>query len=224
MTTTISHVRNSNFIEKLVLSKTFWIVFCSFLFAYPVYRSMNRELPPELPVIYELPEFKLVDENGKAFGSGDLNGKPYIANFHFTSCPTVCPEIMKEAQTIQKRIRGLGTNVAIVSFTVDPDTDSPKVLFDKARELKANPYIWKFLTGSRDDLKKVILGGFRSAMGEREELDQNMYDIAHSSRFFLVDEKGRVRSIYSKNKEDIDKMMIDLGLLINRLVHHNERS
>jgi protein SCO1/2 len=208
-----------NFLQKLVMSKSFWLIFCSFFFVYPVYRSINRVLPPDLPVIFTLPEFKLIDENGKFFGSENLKGIPYLVNFHFTSCPTVCPEIMRETRIIQKRVRGLGTNVAIISITVDPEHDTPKKLFQKAREYSANPAVWKFLTGTREQLEALIGGGFKVAMGDKENLSDNLYDIAHSSKIFLVDEENQVRALYSFEKNDINKLMIDLGLLVNKLHH-----
>ncbi|MCB9094512.1 MAG: SCO family protein [Halobacteriovoraceae bacterium] len=209
------YIRKNNFIERLVLKKWFWVLACVFFFGYPILRSLNRDLPPELPVLYKIPEFRLFDENGKVFTSHDLQGKPYIANFHFTSCPTICKETMEQTQIVQKRMKGLGTNIQIVSFTVDPEVDTPKKLFKHARELKANPFIWKFLTGSEEELKKVVVDGFKAAMGEKT--NDNMYDIAHSSRFFLVDEKGQLRALYEMKKESINKMMIDIGLLVNRL-------
>ncbi len=215
---TVTAVNTPNPIQKLVMNKWFWIFISLFLFAYPIYRSMNRVLPPDLPVLYTLPEFKLTDENGKTFGSEELKGKPYIANFHFTSCPTSCPEIMKATQKIQKRVRGLGTKVAIVSFTVDPNTDTSKVLFDHARELHANPHVWRFLTGPFKELENIIMGGFKFAIGAKQPFN-NVYDIAHAEKFVLVDEKGQIRAYYSNEKTEIDKMMIDLGLLINKLIH-----
>jgi len=196
----------------------FWLIFCSFFFAVPILRSINRELPAPLPVLYTLPEFELMDENSKVFGSKDLKGKPYLVNFHFTSCPTICKDIMRKTQRIQKRIRGLGQKVQIISITVDPDRDTPQKLFEHARSLRANPFVWKFLTGSKEKIKSLVVDGFKSAMGDKE-LGENLYDITHSSKVFLVDAEGEIRSIYSMDKKDINRMMIDLGLIVNRMIH-----
>jgi protein SCO1/2 len=209
-------VRKDHFIERLVMNKLFWLVFCMFFFAYPVVRSMFRELPPEQAVLFQLPEYNLTDENGKPFGSNDLKGKIYIASFHFTSCPTICPKLMKTLQKVQKRIKGVGQAGAIVSYTVDPQTDTPEVLFKKAREVKANPYVWKFLTGTKEDLKKLLIDGFKVPMGEQEAYETNLYDIAHTGKLVLVDAEGKVRGYYSTDRVDIDKLMIDMGLLINK--------
>src|SRR3989338_4842190 len=114
MTTYQGILRQNNWLEKLVRNKMFWLIFCLFFFAYPIYRSVTRVLPPALPFLSEPIQFELLDENGKVFTSQDLNGKVYIANFHFTSCPTICVQLMQKMQEVQKRIRGVGNNMSIV--------------------------------------------------------------------------------------------------------------
>jgi protein SCO1/2 len=121
---------------------------------------------------------------------------------------------MHRMQIIQRRVKGVGQAIALVSLTVDPETDVPAVLFKKARELGANPYVWKFLTGSPDVVKTLIVEGFKSAVGDKTS--GSPYDIVHSGKFFLVDGDGNVRSMYSNTDQEIDQMMIDIGLLINR--------
>ncbi|MBL7665606.1 MAG: SCO family protein [Bacteriovoracaceae bacterium] len=211
-----AYIRNNLLIEKIVLNKWFWSCFCLFFFAYPIYRSLNRELPAELPVMSAVPTFQMQDENGKSFGSADLKGKVYIANFHFTNCPSVCPELMKTLQKIQNRLRGVGQAVAIVSFTVDPEHDTSKVLFAKARDLNANPFVWKFLTAPKKEMEALLLNGFKVPMGEMEKQDVNMYDIAHTVKLVLVDIQGNIRGYYDTDRVNVDKLMIDIGLLINR--------
>ncbi len=208
--------KKNNWLDKLVLNKWFWTVFCLFFFCYPLYRSMNRELPQELPIYSTLPDYKLIDENGKPFGSNQLKGRVYIAAFHFTRCPSICPKLMENLQQIQKRIKGVGQAAAIVAYTVDPETDTPKVLFNKARELNANPYVWKFLTGKKNELSNLLIDGFKVPMGEAKPVEKNMYDISHAGKLVLVDGAGKIRGYYSTDRVSIDKLMIDLGLLINR--------
>jgi protein SCO1/2 len=201
--------------EKILLSKMFWLFFCSFFFFYPLIRSINRELPPELPKMFQLPTYNLVDENGMSFGSENLKGKIYITNFHFTSCPTICVELMKNMQVIQKRVRGVGTNINLVSITVDPEYDNSKILFKKARELHANAHIWKFLTGDSSEIENLLMHGFKVAMGKPETYE-SVYDIAHSGKLVLVDDQGWIRGYYSTDKDSVNRLMIDVGLLINR--------
>lgn len=208
------HVRNTNIIENLVRSKVFWILFLLYGFSYPIYKSLNRVLPPELPIIAHVPQFELISENGQRFGTKDLKGKIYLANFMFASCPSTCPKMMGELEKIQKRVRGTGTKVAIVSFTVDPKNDNEKVLFDLARRHHANPYIWTFLTGSdKEAMFKLYKEGFKVGV---EENATNMFEIAHSEKIVLVDQASRIRGYYSFETNDVNKLMIDVGLLINR--------
>jgi protein SCO1/2 len=216
MTTTTNpeFIRKANVVEKLVRSKLFWVLFIIYGFSYPIYRSLNRTLPPDLPIISQVPEFELISENGQRFGSKDLKGRVYLANFVFARCPTICPKILGDLEKIQKRVRGTGKKVAIVTFTVDPEHDNEKVLFDLARKHKANPYTWTFLTGSdKEAMFKLYRDGFKVGV---EQNPKDMFDIAHSEKIVLVDGENRVRGFYSFDTNDVNKLMIDVGLLINR--------
>jgi protein SCO1/2 len=207
-------IRKKNKFERVISSKIFWVLFILYGFSYPIYRSMNRTLPPELPIISEVPEFELMSENGQRFGSKDLKGRVYLANFIFARCPSVCPKMLTELESVQKRIKGTGKKVAIVTFTVDPEHDTEKVLFDLARKHHANPYTWTFLTGTdKEAMFKLYRDGFKVGV---EQNPQDMFDIAHSEKIVLVDESNNVRGYYSFETNDINKLMIDVGLLINR--------
>lgn len=207
-------IRKTNVVESLVRSKLFWVFFLIFGFSYPIYRSLNRTLPPELPIIAQVPDYELISENGQRFGSKDLKGRVYLANFVFARCPTVCPKMLADLEKIQKRVRGTGKKVAIVTFTVDPEYDNEKVLFDLARKHKANPFTWTFLTGTdKEAMFKLYRDGFKVGV---EQNPKDMFDIAHSEKIVLVDGENRVRGFYSFETNDVNKLMIDVGLLINR--------
>lgn len=216
------HYRDDVWFYKLIRKKSFWLVFWLLSFSYPVYRTLNRTLPPPLPVYYQVPEFNLTNEFSKPFGSDDLKGKYYIANFMFTSCPTTCPALMAKLDLVQKRIRGLGTKVAIVTFTVDPEVDTPEVLYKYARKRRSNPFIWNYLTGSKADLEKIVIQGFKVPMGSKEPVEKKLedstvtlFDIAHTEKLALVDNRGQIRGYYGTQRVEMDRMMIDLGLLVN---------
>lgn len=202
------------FINKLVSSKLFWTLMVSFLFAYPLVKSVQRNMPAELPTYSTLPAYEFTDENGKRFGSEDLKGKVYIASFLFTSCTTSCPPLLKTLQTVQHRMRGVIDRGAIVSFTVDPETDTPEVLFAKAREMNAHSAVWRFLTGPKEDIKSLLVGGFKVPLGEKE-FANNIMDVAHSKKLVLVDQEGVIRGYYSTEKDGINHLMLDTGILIN---------
>jgi protein SCO1/2 len=214
------HVRKSNVIERLVSSKLFWVLAVTFLFAYPIVKSVKRQLPQELPVLSKVPDFTFTNENGKPYGSQDLKGKVYIANFMFTSCQTSCPNLLGKVQTVQHRIRGVIDRAAIVTFTVDPQNDTPEVLYSKAREMKANPNVWRFLTAPPSETKKLLIEGFKVPMGDKV-IAENVMDVAHSNKLVLVDQEGQIRGYYSTEKDDLNKMMIDIGLTINRKKESN---
>lgn len=213
-TTQPEFIRKSNVVETLVRSKLFWVLFLLFGFSYPVYKSLNRTLPPPLPVIAQVPDFELISENGQRFGSKDLKGRVYLANFVFARCPSVCPKMLGDLEKIQKRVKGTGTKVAIVTFTVDPEHDNEKVLFDLARKHHANPFVWTFLTGEdKEAMFKLYRDGFKVGV---EQNPKDMFDIAHTEKIVLVDGENRVRGFYSFDKDEVNKLMIDVGLLINR--------
>lgn len=215
--------RDQNIIEKIASSKIFWIVAILTFFAYPIYRSMNRVLPPPLPVYYTVPEFSFTNEFGKPFGSKELKGKFYVANFFFTSCPSTCPRLMEKMDLIQKRLKGVGDKMAIVSFTVDPENDTVDELYKYARKRNSNPNVWSFLTAEKNELQKLVVDGYKVPMGDGkvpmngmvDGKTVTMMDIVHSEKVVLVDNLGRIRGYYAVDKESMDRMMIDIGLLIN---------
>ena len=218
-----SFIRRETKFERGLHSLWFWFPLLLFLFAYPLVRSVGRQLPPPNPELGTLPSFQLTNQFGKAFGSSDLKGRAYLANFAFTACPTTCPALMQNLQRVQKRIRGLGQKVAIVTFSVDPVNDRPEVLFKHAQKYKANPYVWSFLTGEKAEIQKLLIEGFKVPMGEQEEFvgkvdgeDISLFDIAHTTKLVLVDGVGGIRGYYSTDKQGINDLMIDLGLLVNR--------
>lgn len=140
----------------------------------------------------------------------------------FTSCPTTCPALMAKMDLVQKRIRGLGTKAAIVTFTVDPEVDTPETLYKYARKRHSNPFIWAYLTGTQKDLEKIVIDGFKVPMGTKQPVEKQvanekitLFDIAHSEKLVLVDDKGQIRGYYGTDRVEMDKMMIDLGLLVN---------
>lgn len=221
--------RDDNLFYKLIRKKSFWLVFWIMSFSYPIYRSVNRVLPPPLPVYFQVPEFSLTNEFGKKFGTAELKGKLYIANFSFTNCTLSCSDVLHKMDIVQKRIRGLGTKAQIVTFSVDPEIDTPEVLSKFARARNSNPYVWNYLTGEKSAIKKLLVEGFKVPFGEKsiiqKKLDNttiSITDISHSDKVILVDELGRARGTYATDKAGIDKLMIDLGLLVNNSFNYNK--
>jgi protein SCO1/2 len=127
---------------------------------------------------------------------------------------------MKKIQLIQKKIRGLGRKVGIVSFSVHPEFDTPKRLFKYARNLQANPFIWSFLTGEKNVVEELVMKGFKSPIEDQSQKQRgeeaSVFDFVHAQKLVLVDGEGWIRGYYSTNTLSTNQLMIDIGLLANR--------
>lgn len=152
-----------------------------------------RPRAPPLEVLGQLPVYRLEDQRGQAFGTDELRGKVYAAAFFFTSCPTVCPRISSAMAAVQARSEGLGEAFHLVSFTVDPDNDTVEVLADYGREYRADPARWTFLRGDQPALMRVVVDGFKLAMGKEPGGPSAIF---HSEKLVLVDQGGRIRGYY----------------------------
>ena len=216
MEATIGYIRKETFIQRLVGRKTFWGLVCTLLFIYPIYRSMNRTLPPDLPVYSSVPSFSFTSEFGKTFGSNNLKGKIYFVSFTNADYINSHPSVMKTLRVIQKRMRGVRNDASHISLATWPTLDNPKVLYGLARKFQANPFYWNFLTG--ESTVDFINKNFKPLMVEQNLIKENasIDDLVNLNKIVLVDRIGQVRGFYSMDKNSINTLMINVGLLINR--------
>jgi protein SCO1/2 len=171
-----------------------------------VYRLQNRPLGNYGSV----PAFTLTNQDGKGFGSVDLAGKIWIADFVFTSCPGPCPIISSRMSELQKPLHD--TDVHLVSFSVDPEKDTPPVLHEYADKLKAEPGRWDFLTGPTRSIYEISRDGFK--LGISDGAGENGTPI-HSTRFILVDRRGAIRGYYDALSADgVTKVLADAHHLL----------
>jgi protein SCO1/2 len=163
----------------------------------------------------QLPAFTFTRQDGQPFGREQLAGRPYVANFIFTRCPTICPVFTQKMARFQKQTEGLGEELALVSFSVDPDYDTPERLTAYAAKHGANPARWSFLTGDYHQLKDIIVGGFKMAMGRNEEDPQDIPNIFHGSHFVLVDRTGEIRGYYnSEHDDEVERLLRETRQLV----------
>ncbi|MBT7608608.1 MAG: hypothetical protein HN576_02555 [Bacteriovoracaceae bacterium] len=216
MEATLGYIRKETFVQRLVGKKTFWTLICSLLFIYPIYRSMNRTLPPELPVYLQLPSFSLINDFGKSFGSNELKGKIYFVTFANTDYLKTNPKLTKTLGTIQKRMRGVRNEASHVTITTQPIVDSVATIYKSARKLQANPFYWNFLTG--DNAVQTINNTFKAFLVEQKYLTQesSLDDLVNLNKIILVDRIGQIRGAYSMDKHSINTLMINVGILMNR--------
>ena len=160
------------------------------------------------PVLVELPSYHLTSEQGQPFGAENLRGKAYVANFVFTSCPSVCPRLTRRMAEVQERTKDLGDALHLVTFTVDPETDTPEVLRGYAQKYEADPKRWVFLTGQLSEIEPVVVKGFKM-MRDKKETSPGLFEIVHGERFVLVDGRGFVRGFYEATNEGLDLLIRD---------------
>ncbi|HEX8697810.1 MAG TPA: SCO family protein [Myxococcaceae bacterium] len=172
--------------------------------------------PTPLPKLGALPDFTFTRENGSPWGMGQLRGRPFVANFIFTRCPTICPAFTRRMARIQAETQGFGPRLQLVSFSVDPTYDTPERLATYAQVHGANAERWSFLTGDYAQLKKTVVDSFKIAMG-RENLDEaDVMGIFHGNHFVLVDATGEIRGYYdSADDEAFARLLKDLPQLVN---------
>lgn len=147
---------------------------------------------PQLPVFQTVPAFTLTNQTGDPFGSEQLRGRIWVADFIFTRCPGLC---LRMSGRMSQLAKALPPEVRLVSFTIDPDYDSPAVLAQYAKRYQADPARWSFLTGSRADLSRLSLNAFK--------LGEITADQSHSTRFVLVDQQMRHRAYYDSADGDV---------------------
>jgi protein SCO1/2 len=162
-----------------------------------------------------LPSFTFTRQDGQPFGTEQLAGRPWVANFIFTRCPTICPAFTQKMARVQKHTAELGERLQLVSFSVDPDYDTPERLAAYAEKYGARPERWSFLTGEYTRLKDTLVNGFKVSMGRESPDEQDVNGIFHGTHFVLVDGKGEIRGYYDSEHEDtVERLLRDTRRLM----------
>jgi len=168
-------------------------------------RPCTRHVPEPPPVLAQLPEFDLVDQDGQPFSRASLRGRVTVAGFMFTTCPSTCPRISRAMLDLQRRYAEHDLDVQLVSFSVDPENDTPAVLKTYAGHLEADPSRWRFVTGDLEAMKTLVVGSFNSAM-DKKSTSAGMVDIAHTTKLALIDPEGNLRGYYSSDEVGLDEI------------------
>lgn len=155
------------------------------------YAGPKQALPGDTQHIvpYTIPEYEHTTQHDTALSAADMRGKIYLANFFFTSCPNVCPAMNYNVKQLQDRFKGY-EDFRIVSFSVDPEHDSPAVLRKYAKELGAQDGLWYFLTGNADSIYATAEDFFVNAMPDSSAPG----GFLHSQYVLLIDWEGHIRS------------------------------
>lgn len=165
---------------------------------------------------HKIQAFSFTDQTGKAFGSKELKGKIYVAEYFFTTCGTICPIMNAQMQRVQQKFLK-NKKVQIVSITVDPEHDSVPQLKSYANAHGAKHDQWHFLTGKKEDLYKLARRSFflLKPAEVRNQGDVGS-DFIHTNYFVLIDDNSQIRGYYDGTDEDaVDVLMGDIQLLLD---------
>jgi len=206
---------------RLIQKPWVWAIVMGLLFGVPIYRSMTRRLTASPMVLGALPAFTLTDQRGQSFGSRELAGKIWVADFIFTSCQGVCPLLSERMAEIGKRARHLGPDFHLVSISVDPERDTPARLAEYGARYGANPIAWSFLTGPEQAIQATVVDGFKVGAGKERnpgavaDGGPGFWEIFHGENLVLVDRELRIRGYFPATAEGIDKLMDAVGRVAN---------
>jgi len=195
----------------LFLLGFFVLLFLGFYFA--LMRFVPGFGEPELPVLSYVPHFAFSNQDGKTITEKDLDGKVYVAEYFFTTCKGICPKLNTNMKKLAEDYSTV-SDFRILSYTVDPGTDSVGRMKHYSDSLGADPTRWWFLTGRKDSLYHLARSGYllddprNNAMNIDEQF-------LHTQFLALVDKGGRVRKIYDGLKKDeLDELEKDITILL----------
>lgn len=193
--------------------------------------ALRQALPPTddkaaLPVLGQLSPFQLTERDGSGFDLKRMHNQIWVADFIFTSCQAECPLMNLEMQKIQQAF-AKQERVELVSFSVDPETDTPERLQAYAKQFQAGPR-WSFVTGAKDELYRVASHDFMLAVQDLRPQDHGKHDkhahhaakpgaatpqpFLHSQTFALVDGSGQIRGFYDSTDPAAVQQLIQKDL------------
>jgi len=197
--------------KLLILAGFFVLLFAGFYFA------LTRFIPGfgkvELPTLSYVRHFAFPNQEGKLITDKDVSGKVYVAEYFFTTCKGICPQMNANIRRIYLDYKG-EPDFRILSYTVDPETDTVARMKKYADSLGADPTRWWFLTGRKDSLYSLARGSY--LLDDPKNNTENIKDqFIHTQFLALVDKGGRVRKIYdSLKKEELDELEKDISALL----------
>ncbi len=159
---------------------------------------------------HTIADFSLTNQNGETVTQETYKDKIYIADFFFTTCPTICPIMTKNMVGIQTEISE-DPEVLLLSHSVTPQIDSVAQLKKYALEKGVVDAKWNLVTGAKKDIYELAR---KSYLAVKTDGDGGPFDMIHTENFILVDKEKRIRGFYDGTKEeDIEKLLKDLEIL-----------
>lgn len=165
----------------------------------------NTPLPVYGHENHRVNDFSLTDQQNKTFHSADHNGQIWIVNCFFSSCPIVCPKVMKNLQEVHDLLRK-DDDIVTISMTVDPKRDTPERLLKYAHKYNANNDSWFLLTGDKKELYRLARKDFLLSASEGSG-DEG--DFIHSENIMIIDPDHRIRDIINGTGRQADQMVME---------------
>lgn len=163
---------------------------------------------------HRISDFALIDQRGDTITRASIAGRIIVADFFFTTCPTICPKMTKNLERVQQAYTG-DRRLVILSHSVTPEMDSVPVLAAYAELHGADPRQWHLLTGDR---KQIYALARRSYFACLDEGDGGLQDFVHTENIVLVDTQGRLRGFYDgTNSKETDDLIRDIRKLLHEL-------
>lgn len=210
-----------NYLKHLLY--TFYLACCLFCILFVTGCSQDNE-PEELPILgnsiikegqdtvyHKVADFKFMDQDSLVVTQKDFEEKIYVADFFFTSCPTICPKMKFEMLRVYEAFKD-NDEVMILSHTIDPVHDTIPLLKSYAERLGVEGPKWRFVTGSQDEIYEIGQGSYMVSTGEDKFSPGGFM---HSGAFILVDKDKRIRGIYDGTEEEqVDQLIKDIPVLL----------
>ena len=177
----------------------------------PIFVSKNQKI--EKIVSHKISDFSFINQNKKIFTSADIEGKIHIANFIFTSCTSICPDMTGNMKFVEKAYMN-DPRVAILSYSVTPWIDSPDKLLDYMYFYDIQTNNWHFLTGDKSEIYSLARESYFAE--ETIGFSKDSTDFLHTEFFILVDKTRRIRGVYNGTLILEAKQAVrDIAILLN---------
>ena len=164
-----------------------------------------------LDSFHKISPFTLVNQEGKCVTENTFDGKIYVADFFFTTCPGICPKMTANMGILQDEFEN-DQDVLLLSHSVTPDRDSVPVLRNYAEEKGIQSHKWHLVTGSQEEIYR--LGRLSYFVEEDLGIDKDLDEFLHTENFVLVDQHRHIRGIYNGlNKTSVNQLILDIKTL-----------
>jgi protein SCO1/2 len=184
----------------------------------PIYSPsmVSKELVEEniqfIKKYHKIKDFSMKNQNGETITQEFYNDKIYVADFFFTTCPTICPIMTENMGYVQEKIKN-DSDVLLLSFSVTPEIDTVEQLKKYSLEKNVIDSKWNLVTGNKKDIYNLARTSYLVA---KTNGDGGKYDMIHTENFVLVDKEKRIRGFYDgTNSKEMDQLLNDIKILKN---------